>query len=197
MREAIDAQPDLVVSAEAEDGSEIIARLRYAPSDALVLGHPLPGASGIDIINQVRAEHPSLKVLVLSGHRNCKFAIPALRAGAHGYLTKRESVSGFLAALRNILRGTRSVGAELAGQLIYRVAGQPGPATEALSHLSKRELEILTMLGKDPSTARIAQALDVSIKTVESHRLHLKAKLGLKTWQELVRFAHDWVTFTH
>jgi DNA-binding NarL/FixJ family response regulator len=121
------------------------------------------------------------------------YALRALRAGALGYIMKREGPEAIVEALRKVIRAQISVSSTFGEQLIYKMArvkelGEDSP----LDCLSDRELEVLHLVGEGQNTHQIADALHLSVKTIESHRLHIKAKLGLKSAGEMVRFAMDW-----
>lgn len=126
-------------------------------------------------------------------HDETQYGLRSLRAGANGYLMKSEAVDHVLPALRKVLEGDISVSRSLGEQLIYKVAqGGRSGGNSPLDCLSDRELEVLQLVGEGRSSRDIAETLHLSVKTVESHRLHIKEKLGLRTSSELVRFAMDW-----
>jgi DNA-binding NarL/FixJ family response regulator len=141
------------------------------------------------------AEQPALAFLVLSMHDETYFALRALRAGARGYVMKAEAPSEILAALRKIRKGELYVSPRLGDRLIFRAIQslEEGMGT-LVDRFSDRELEVFQLLGKGLGTREIAETLHLSAKTVETHRAHLKEKLGCKGANEVVRFAIDWVT---
>ena len=191
----IHSQPDLEICGEADAAPQALDALRHCAADAVVLDIALPGANGIELTKQIRAEHPHMRILIVSAQDERLFALRALKAGAGGYLMKRESCETFLDAVRRVVANKTYVSPAFSEQLIYRIAeGSGHPETSPLERLSDRELEVLQLVGNGRSSIQIASALNLSIKTVESHRLHLKEKLGMKTSGDLVRFAVDWVT---
>ena len=190
----IDAEPDLHVCGEASTGALALEGLRKVDPHAAVIDVSMPGASGLDLLKEIRAEHPDLPVLMLSAHDEQLYALRGLRAGASGYLMKRDSDDKFIDALRKVLAGQVYVSPAFGEQLIYKVArGEQEGTGTPLEVLTERELEILQLVGASRSSREIAEALDLSVKTVESHRLHIKEKLNLANATELVRFAVDWV----
>jgi DNA-binding NarL/FixJ family response regulator len=188
------SEPGLFVCGEASSATQALAALRRIKPDLLIVDIALEGTNGIELIKQVRAEHESLRILVLSMHDESIYAMRALRAGANGYVMKRESGETSLAAVKAVLAGEIYMSARLNRQIVMQAlrGEKPGDSTP-LQNLSDRELEILNLVGQGRGSREIAEALHLSVKTIESHRLHIKEKLGLNTAAELVRFAVQWV----
>ena len=137
----------------------------------------------------------TVPMLVLSMHDESLYALRALRAGASGYLMKRETPEVLLAALRKVAAGEIYVSANFGEELIFKVVrGSETGGSTALDSLTDREIEVLQLVGEGRSSRQIADELHLSTKTIESHRLHIKEKLGLHSANELVRFAVDWVS---
>jgi DNA-binding NarL/FixJ family response regulator len=198
----IGMEEDLEVCGQATSAAQAMDALRRIDATAAVVDISLPGADGIELVKHLHAEHPKLPILVISAHDERVYALRALRAGACGYLMKREGEDLLIPALRGVLAGKVWVSPAFGEQLIYKVArggvsgdsgGAGGPGGSPLDALSDRELEVLRLIGEGKSSHEIADGLHLSIKTVESHRLHVKEKLGLKSSTELVRFAAEWV----
>src|SRR4051794_19136218 len=194
LNQLINTEPDLVVCGEAESAPKAVAKLREVKADGTVLDISLQGTNGLELIKQIRAEHPAMPILVLSMHDETVYALRSLRAGANGYLMKDEVPDTVLSGLRKVLTGDVAVSPRFGEQLIYKVVesgrlGEPSP----IDALTDRELEILNLVGAGRSSRQIAADLHLSTKTVESHRLHIKDKLGLKNASELVRFSVEWV----
>jgi len=192
---AITEHADLVVCGEAEDAQKALEAMRRLKPDIAIIDISLPGTNGIELIKQMAAEQPGLAFLVLSMHDETYFALRALRAGARGYVMKAEAPSEILAAIRKIRRGELYVSPRLGDRLIFRAIQslEEGMGT-LVDRFSDRELEVFQLLGKGLGTREIAETLHLSAKTVETHRAHLKEKLGCKGANEVVRFAIDWVT---
>ena len=189
----IESETDMEVCGEAGTAPQALDALRTCKADAVVLDISLQGPNGLELTKQLRAEHPHMRILVLSVHDERMYALRALRAGAGGYLMKKEGREHFVEALRKVLTGQVYVSAAFGEQLIYKVAHGNDGGNSPLDLLSDRELEVLQLIGSGQTSIQIAELLHLSVKTVESHRLHIKEKLGLKSSTELVRFALEWV----
>ena len=187
-------ETDLDVCGEAGSAVQALDALRRVEADAAVVDISLPGANGIELVKHLRTEHPRMPILVISAHDERIYALRALRAGAAGYLMKQEGENMLIPALRRVLMGKVWVSPAYGEQLIYKVARGAEEGGSPLDALSDRELEILRLIGEGKSSHQIADSLHLSVKTVESHRLHVKEKLDLKTSPELVRFATEWVS---
>ena len=184
-------EPDLQVVAEASSATEALDALRTFSADLAVIDVSLNGTNGIELIKQIRNEHPRLPILVLSMHDESLYALRAVRAGAGGYIMKREAPDLLLTAVRKVLGGEVYLSPAL--ERSARPAEDPAAAANPIDALSDRELEVLDLVGQGHHTRDIAQRLDLSSKTIETHRLNMKDKLGLKTAPELIRYAVNWV----
>ena len=191
----IESVPGLHICGEANSVPQALDGLRKIKADVAVVDISLPGANGLELIKHLRVEHPDLALLVVSAHDEQLYALRALRAGASGYVMKKEAETTFMAALQKVLSGGVYVSPAFGDQLIYKVARSDQSSTASpLDSLSDREMEVLQLIGESKSTKQIAVELKLSVKTVESHRLHIKEKLGLATSTDLVRFALDFVS---
>jgi len=189
----IESDPEFGVCGHAASFSEALDQLRRVEADAVILDVAIEGANGLELVKHLRTEHPHLALLVLSVHDELIYGPRALRAGANGYLMKRESDDLLLQAVRQVLSGKVFVSPALNRELIHRVTSQGEPGKSRLEALSDRELEVLALVGQGLSSIDIAENLHISVKTVETHRLHVKEKLGIGHASELVRFATQWV----
>jgi DNA-binding NarL/FixJ family response regulator len=183
---------DLAVCGEADSSSQALEKMIQLKPDVAIIDLGLRESNGLDLIKQAREHLPNLKILVFTMKNEQMYAERALRAGANGYITKEEGAEKAIEALRVLMQGKTYLGAQLTAAMVHRLAagGQPGEATDLLSD---RELEILEMIGSGLGTRQIAERLKVSIKTIESHREHIKTKLQLKKASELVNYAYNWV----
>lgn len=188
----LETEADLAVAGQAATADEALAGLRADGCDCVILDLSLPGSNGLDLLKRIRAEHPGTPILVVSMHDESQYALRALQAGAQGYVTKRETPGTLLEAVRTVLDGEVYVSDAFGSQLIYKVVRAREDGENPLDVLTARELEILRMVGEGNSSQMIATALGLSVKTVESHRLHIKEKLRLPNASELVRFATEW-----
>jgi DNA-binding NarL/FixJ family response regulator len=155
----------------------------------------LRGANGIELLKSIKAEHPKLPLLVLSMHDESLYALRSLRAGARGYIMKQEALDRVMSAIRQVLHGELYVSPSMSGRMIEEFvqgAGNQSGSTIA-DKLTDRELEILQLIGQGHGVQQIARELNLSAKTVETHRAHIKEKLNFQTARELARFAVQWV----
>jgi DNA-binding NarL/FixJ family response regulator len=190
----IQDQQDLAVCGEAESAVEAIEILRQCRVDAAVVDLSLSDASGVGFVRDLQKWQPGLAVLVLSMHDEVLHAERCLRAGASGYIMKHQATENIIDAIRQIIRGEIYLSEPMKERLLHRVAGRAaGEQSESpLAALTDRELEVFQLLGRGLSTREIASRLYLSIKTIETHRDHIKVKLGLESGRELVRFATSW-----
>jgi DNA-binding NarL/FixJ family response regulator len=188
-------EPDLAVVGDAKDVSTAAQMCKKLNPDAAIIDLSLGHESGLQLITQLRADHPAMAMLVLSMHDETVFAERALQSGANGYVMKHESTSVLLQALRRVLDGKTYVSETVAQMLLDSLAGRAPSAQErsGLSRLSNREVEILRLIGQGLKTSKIAELLQLSPKTVETHRERIKEKLNLATASELVVLAVNWL----
>jgi DNA-binding NarL/FixJ family response regulator len=190
----IDQEKDLQVVAEAEDAHKAITAIENNNPDVALIDITLHGASGIELLKNIKARFPKLKMLVLSMHDESVYAHRALRAGASGYIMKQEGTEKVLTALRKVLRGEVYLSDRLGNRMLHRlVSGRAPLTTSPVEELSDRELEIFSLIGQGHGTRVIAEKLHLSIKTIESHRAHIKEKLNLQNASELVHHAIQWI----
>lgn len=175
------------VMAEAEDGAEVMDRVRGLDFDVLVLDLSMPGRSGMELIKLVKAEKPRLRILVLSMHHEVQYAVRAIKSGASGYLTKESAPAQLVQALAKIAGGGAYVSAEVAEQLA--LGAMPGAEAAPHASLTDREFDVMRRLAAGASVSDIAAALNLSVKTVSTHKANGMAKLGLSNQSELVRYA--------
>lgn len=185
---------DLQVRAEAENSPAALAALRSTPVDLAIVDIGLHGsADGIELTKAICAERPDVPVLVLSMHDELLYAERALRAGARGYLMKREALDSVLTAVRAILAGEIYLSASMTRRMIAEHIGAGSSSRSAVEKLTDRELEILQLIGSGKSVRAIAAELHLSPKTVEAHRANIKEKLNLGSAREVARFATTWI----
>ena len=186
----VNEEPDLQVCGEAESAAEALALLASTPVDVAVVDISLKGSDGLELIRQISSQYPGILSLVLSMYDESVYAERALRAGARGYVRKAEAADTVMTAVRRILSGDTYVSEAVAAQFVKRVAGGRAPAhASGVEALSDRELQILRHIGQGMSNREIADLLFISIKTVETHREHMKRKLSLPTAGDLLRYA--------
>jgi DNA-binding NarL/FixJ family response regulator len=189
----INQQPGLVVCGEAESGPEARAKILALRPDVAIVDIALKDSSGIELIKDLKQSQPEVAVLVLSMHDESHYAERVLRAGARGYIMKRETATKVITAIRQVLEGklymSESLAAAMAAQFVTGKALATGSLVE---QLSDRELEVFELLGDGRGTRQIAETLGVSIKTIQAYCARIKEKLNLASATELVREAVRW-----
>ena len=194
LEELIHSDADFAVCGEAGNAAEAMEVIRKLKPDMAIVDLSLPGANGIELIKNIRAEFPSLPILVLSMHDESLYALRALRAGADGYVMKHEAMANVIQAIREVFNGRPYLSPAMAAQVITKFAHRRAEGeVDAVERLSDRELEILELIGKGTEVRQIAKLLHLSPKTVETHRAHIKDKLDLKNSREVARFALQWL----
>ncbi len=190
LRRVIEREPDLTVCGEAENASDTRTAIAQLYPDLLICEISLKQSDGIELVRHVRAHHPQLPILVLSTLDEAVYAERMLSVGANGYITKEAPSEQFLVSLRRVLDGDIYVSEAVGHSMIRKLAaGESYLAADPIERLSNRELQVLLMIGKGMSTRESAQALHLSVKTVESHRQRIKRKLNLQTGLQLVHYA--------
>lgn len=194
LAQLINHEPDLIVSAEANNAAEALGLLDSAKVDLMLLDLSLPGKSGLELIKDIRALRPDLPLLVVSMHDEALYAERVLRAGGRGYIMKQEGGKRLMLAIRQILAGQIYVSENMSAKILELFSGRRPEAAKTLPELlSDREFEVFHLIGQGVPTREIAERLHLSVKTVEVHRAHIKQKLKLNSASELVRQAIRWV----
>ena len=187
-------EPDIEVRAQAGSAREALLALRRHQLDLAVIDISLEGGTnGIELTKAIRAERPRLPVLILSMHDETLYAERALRAGARGYVMKREALDQFIIAVRAVLDGEIFISPVMSNRMVYDHIHGGDYSRSPVDRLSDRELEVLQLIGKGHDMHDIAKGLNLSAKTVETHRAHIKEKLNLANAREVTRFATNWL----
>lgn len=179
---------DIVFAGEVDNGSDVLAKLRAEPFQVVLLDMFMPGRSGIDLIKQIKSEYPRLPILVLSSHKEDIFAVRTIKAGASGYLCKDYAASGLVDAIRKVAMGGCFISpavAELMARDFRPVALEATPHTL----LSDREYQIFLLIVAGKGLTEIAEQLNLSVKTVSTHKVRIKEKMKLENISEFVRYA--------
>ena len=188
------AQPDLIVCGQAADDREAMRAVETGRPDLVLMDISLPGRSGLEAIKDLLPIQPGLAVLVISMHDESLYAERALRAGARGYVMKQEGGKRIMEAMRAVLAGKVYVSEKISARIMESFTGRRDEATASpVELLTDREFEVFQHIGRGRSTKEIAAVLHLSAKTVEVHRVNMKAKLKLSTSPELVHYAVRWV----
>jgi len=194
-------QPNMVVCGEADSIPSALIKIAECKPQLLVIGLRLGAGDCVEFVKALKVQTPALLILVYSAFEESIFAMRALRAGASGYLMKRAPKDEMLAAISDILRGEIYVSRELAMRVFKEALETqpefrlPGRATR-VENLSDREMHVFHLLGSGLGTKKIAYALNLSVKTIETHRENIKHKLGLNSGQALVERATKYVEET-
>jgi DNA-binding NarL/FixJ family response regulator len=194
LTELLNRQVDLVVCGHADSAPGALEQMRNLKPDLAILDITLQGTNGIELVKLMKSEVPKLPILVLSMHDESLYALRALKAGALGYVMKVDGVQPILDAIYRALQGKLFVSERLGEKLIFKaIHASEDDSPSPVDRLSDRDLEVLVMLGRGHSTRSIAKEINLSVKTIETHRAHIKEKLGFADANEMVRFATDWV----
>jgi DNA-binding NarL/FixJ family response regulator len=193
LAQLLNNEPDLMVCGEAEDAQRALNSIKSLQPDLVLSDITMTGKSGLELIKEMQVQHPQVAVLVLSMHDESIYAERILRAGARGYLMKSAGGAELLVAIRQVLRGEVYLSKKMSAKMINLLSGnRPKKNRSALEMLTDREFEVFQLLGEGLSTREIGQRLHISSKTVDTHRLHIKDKLNLRTLPELMRHAVRW-----
>ena len=190
----IESEPDLTVCGEASGCQAALQAIRQSKPDLVIVDLGLEGCDGLDLIKEMKLHHPGTPALVLSMHDESLYAERALRAGARGYVTKQQLDDTVLIAIRRLCNGEMYLSEKIGARFAQKFLGGRTLETDSpLAVLTDRQLEVFRLIGQGQGTRRIAKRLHLSIKTIESHREHIKQKLALDSGAELVRRAIHWI----
>ena len=193
LAEMINQEPDLSVCGTAEDVHRALDQVEKYKPDLVLVDVSLKGSNGIELLKNIKIRFPRMLVLVLSMHDESLYAVRALRAGAAGYVMKQEATEKVLNAVRRVLTGEIYLSDKMERKMMHQLVGGRAARTGSpIEDLSDRELEVFGLIGQGHGTRQIAEELHLSIKTVESHRAHIKEKLNLRNATELVQHAIQW-----
>ena len=177
---------DIVVVSEAAQGSEVIEQWRHVPCDVLLLDLTMPGNSGVDLIRRLHDEKPGRPILVLSMHNEGQIVARVLKAGAAGYVTKDSEPEILIAAVRKVVAGGKFIDPALVERVVFSLGGN---SEQAHDSLSERELQVFRMVAAGNALGAIAESLNLSPKTVSTHKRRLMHKLQIDNNADLVRYA--------
>jgi DNA-binding NarL/FixJ family response regulator len=188
----IDQTPDLTVCGEAGDTKGALEAIARTNPDLAIIDLSLGGESGIDLIRTIHDKFPSVTMIVLSMHDERVYGERSIRAGARGYIMKRESSTKVIEAIHQVLQGNTYLSKELTELFAQKFVSGSGSAGAPMSVLSTRELEVFQLIGQGYETREIATALQVNIKTIQTYCTRIKEKLKLSSGAELLREAMRW-----
>lgn len=191
LRALLNAEHDLQVLGEAADGQEALAVATELRPDIVLLDLSMPGMNGIEVTRQLKAALPATLVLILTVHEDESLLQEAIRVGASGYIIKRAVESELINAIRAVSRGEMYVHPAMTRALMKDLAPRVVSNTDPLKILTRREIEVLRYIAQGHTNRQIADALCLSVRTVESHRANLMSKLNLSSRVELVHYAME------
>jgi DNA-binding NarL/FixJ family response regulator len=189
----IDRQPDLEVCGEASDIAEGVQQAATTKPDVAVVDIGLKNGNGLDLIRRLKARDRSLRILVWSMFGERLYAERSLNAGALGYITKEQATDQIIDAIRHVRQGKVYVSEAVKDRMLKRAVGAR-VAGSSIDCLSNRELEVFRLVGNGLDTKEVAEAMHVSIKTVETYQGRIKEKMNLKSGRELVQRAAQWLS---
>lgn len=187
-RRIVEDAGDMIVVAEAADGREAIEQVKKTSLDVAVIDISMPGMDGLEVISQLRYFNPELPILILTMHEEEQYVVRAISAGAMGYVTKRVAPEQLVEAIRKVHAGRRYLTESVAEMLALRMTRGAGDMSP-LDSLSDREIQVLRRLALGHTNREIAEAYNISVKTVDTYRSRLLQKLNLRNNAELTRFA--------
>jgi DNA-binding NarL/FixJ family response regulator len=190
----INQERDLEVVGEADSAPAAIAFLQKQPADLAIIDITLKTTNGIELMKHIRVLAPDMPVLVMSMHDEGIYAERAMRAGARGYIMKQEASNRILSAIRTVLSGELHLSEKMKERMLHRfVNNRKEEVRFSIDTLSDREMEVFQLIGDGFSTRQVASKLNLSVKTIDSYREHLKLKLQLESGKDLVRYAIQWM----
>jgi len=190
LRQLLERHPAVSIVGEASTGRAALDEVASRNPDIVLLDISLPEMNGIEVTRRLTHDHPEVRVLIVSMHSDHRYVTEALRAGAKGYLLKDSSPDEMLRAIQRVLNGQYYLSPHINEQVISDFVQQSrSDDSSAYSILSAREREVLQLLAEGKSTKQTAELLNVSVKTVETHRMHIMDKLQIHTLPELTRYA--------
>jgi DNA-binding NarL/FixJ family response regulator len=193
LRQLIDGAPDLYVCGEAATAAQAMRQMQNCAPAVTIIDLCLPDGNGLDLIKRLRLRCPETNILVSSMYDEELFAERVLLAGAKGYINKQETAARVLDAIRTIINGEVFLSAAVTERLSnLPTANGETSGQRSIDQLSDRELEVFDLIGQGRSTTEIAQALHLSVKTIETYRAHIKEKLNLESSSALTRYAIQW-----
>jgi two-component system, NarL family, response regulator NreC len=191
LRSLLNAEPDMDVIGEAADGNEALRLAEKLRPDVMLLDINMPGPTGIDVTQELKRSQPQIAVLILTVHEDYSLLQEAVRVGAAGYIIKRAVESELINAIHSVASGDLYVHPAMTRALLQDLPSAESQAAGSLKMLTRREIEVLRLIAQGNTNRQIADALCLSVRTVESHRSNIMGKLALNTRVELVHYAME------
>lgn len=184
--------PDLEVCGEAGDMAEALRQIEASSPDLAIIDLSLAGGSGLDLIERIKSRDREILMLVASMHDETLYAERVLAAGARGYINKQEAQERIIQAIRQVLSGKVYLSQQMTDRLLSGMVDANNEKRD-IDSLSNRELQVFELIGRGVATSQMAERLNLSVKTIETHQAHIKKKLGLGSAHELTQRAIRWV----
>ena len=188
----IGTEPDLSIVGEADTAPDALAKIGDCDPHVALVDIAIGGSDGVELTKQLRALYPDLKILAVSAYAESVYAERIVRAGANGYVAKQEASSTLLDAIRAVLDGRLHLSDKMRERVVGSYLASSAGTESTVADLTDRELEVFRHFGHGLTTAQVAEAMMLSPKTVETHRVHIKQKLGLKATNEFIQRAALW-----
>ena len=186
-KQVLSETTDMVVAGEASNGQEVLNLVRKNKYNVILLDISMPGRSGLEILKELRSEHPKLPILIVSIYPEEQYAVRAFRAGASGYLTKASAPHELIEAIRKVSKGGRYVSSSLAEELTYYLDVDATRAPHEI--LSDREYQVMLLIASGKTVSGIAEDLCLSVKTISTYRTHILKKMNVKNNAEITLYA--------
>lgn len=187
LRQILEETIDIVVADEAGNAADVLDKIRHSSYDVLVLDISMPGNTGLDLLKQIKSDHPDQPVLILSMHPEQQYAVRVIKAGASGYLTKESAPEQLIQAIRKIASGGKFITPSLAEKLA--LALETGSDKSLHDHLSDREYQVMVLIASGKTVTEIANTLFLSVKTISTYRARILEKMQMKNNAELTHYA--------
>ena len=188
----VNLEAELTVCGEANDAKQAMQAVEKLHPDLVLLDMSLPGKGGLELLKDIRAIAPQTPVLIISMHDETLYAERVIKAGGRGYIMKQEGPEKIVQAVRKVLSGGISVSERISAQILDAMSGGKSGTSSSVSTLTDREFEVYRLLGQGKEPHEIARTLHLSIKTVDTHRAHIRQKLSLRNATELIHHATRW-----
>ncbi len=190
----IGIEPDLEVCGEAEDQTTAMELVAKENPDLVLVDLSLKNSNGLNLLKEISQNYPNILTLAVSMHDEYTYAIRCLKAGAKGYIMKQEGTEKILEAIRCVLTGKTYLSDIMTQATVEQLgAGRAPTGSNPVDVLSNRELELFQLTGQGKEISEIARIMNISPRTVEVHRSHIKKKLGLRTSTDIFQMAYDWL----
>lgn len=189
IRALLERADEIEVVGEAGDGYEAVALIRQQLPDLVLLDMVMPGVNGLEVLKGIKEEFPSIRVIILSVHETEEYAIRAFQGGASGYLPKKAASGELVEAIKKVMSGEEYISPEISGRTGQSYGNAAAPDGNPIRELTPRQRDVLKMIAEGLSTKQIAKVMNISAKTVETHRALLMDRLNIHDVAGLVRYA--------